>query len=204
MSRISLMIAHPKLLSEVKMHVFVRCTLWLCLLCPAYAFAQRPPISEPIRRDAVIDVLPSGYAALMPRAEEGAARAPGSVADAEALIATAARSGDARLIGRAEKILERHRGPRETPAVLRARAYIAQYRHDFETALALLDQAIARNPRDADSRLSRAQIMLVGGEVERARRECTALAVGTPRPPACWITGLHARSRRARPHGTRS
>lgn len=160
------------------MHVVVRCTLWLCLLCPAYAWAQRPAVSEPLRRDTVIDVLPSGYAALMPRADAGTSRSPGSVADADALIATAARSGDARLIGRAEKILERHRGPHETPAVLRSRAYIAQYRHDFDTALALLDRAIARDPRNADSRLARAQILLVGGEVERARRECTALAVG--------------------------
>ncbi|WP_189453250.1 tetratricopeptide repeat protein [Cognatilysobacter bugurensis] len=135
-------------------------------------------MSEPLRRDAVIDVLPSGYADVMPRAQANAKAAVGTVADANALIAIAARSGDARLIARAEKILERYRGRRETPDSLRAQAYVAQYRHDFDTALKLLDRAIERDPRDADARLSRAQILLVGGDVERARSECASLAVG--------------------------
>lgn len=160
------------------MRIALGCTLWLCLLFPVHALAQRPPVSEPMRRDAVIDVLPSGYAALMPKAEAPTSTARGGPDEAEALIATAARSGDARLIGRAERVLEPYRGQRETSQVLRLRAYIAQYRHEFDTALALLDRAIARDARDADARLARAQILLVGGHVERARRECASLVVG--------------------------
>lgn len=137
------------------------------------ALAQRPPAVVPERIDAVIERLPRGYAELVPQA-----RAPASLAGAQALLETGASTGDARLIARADAMLARVLGGRITPAHLRAQAYAAQYRHDFKTALGLLDRAIRLDPRDGDARLARAQILLVQGEIGQARRECASLALG--------------------------
>lgn len=144
------------------------------LALPLCALAQRPPAVVPVRSDTVIGTLPKGYAELVPRA---AASRP-TVAVAERMLATAARTGDARLVARADAILARIPNARPDPALLGARAYAAQYRHDFDAALAWLDEAIRLDPRDPDMRLARAQILLVQGELMRARSECAALAFG--------------------------
>jgi tetratricopeptide (TPR) repeat protein len=149
--------------------------MWLLpgLLWSACAFAQRPEASIPDSRNAVVEVLPKGYAALMPRRNRLS-----TVEEAQILLDTAARSGDARLIARADALLASYAGPRATPATLRARAHVAQYRHDFATALELLDRALKIDPRDGAARHARAQILLVQGEIGRARGECASLAVG--------------------------
>lgn len=146
---------------------------FLTLLFPLYALAQRPPAVVPKDPGSVIETLPKGYAQLMPRGQ-----ATSSLADAQALLAAAARSGDARLIARADAMLARFPAARSTPAALRAQAYAAQYRHDFPAALELLDRAITLDPRDGDARLSRAQIRLVQGRLDLARKDCAALALG--------------------------
>jgi len=135
------------------------------------AFAQRPPREVPASPDAVIERLPAGYAALEPSRTQ---RRP-AIADAEFLLATAARTGDARLAARADALLA---AMPSNARVLRARAFSAQHRHDFDDAVRLLDAEIQAHPRDGDARLSRAQIRLVQGRLDLARGDCAALALG--------------------------
>lgn len=153
--------------------------LLLALSLPLSAIAQRPPAVVPDDAATIVERLPAGYAELMPRVEAApATEAPGTSARIARLLATAASTGDARLVARAEALLAQLPPARDTPEVLHARAYAAQYRHDFPAALALLDRAIERDPRAGDARLARAQILLVQGQLERARDECAALALG--------------------------
>jgi tetratricopeptide (TPR) repeat protein len=101
------------------------------------------------------------------------------LAQIQTLLATAARSGDARLATRAEAMLSQlPRSVSDSSAGIQARAFAAQHRHDFARALELLDGLIARNPRDGAARLSRAQILLVQGRIDRARADCAALSLG--------------------------
>jgi tetratricopeptide (TPR) repeat protein len=60
-------------------------------------------------------------------------------------------------------------------ATLRVQADILQNRHDFASAMELLDRAIAQDPRDASTRLMRASIKLVGGHAAEARADCAAV-----------------------------
>lgn len=152
----------------------------LCLIMsfamPAMAFAQRPPLVMPERADAIVERLPKGYAALVP--ERPVITAAGRLAQAQLMLATAARTCDARLATRAEALLAGFPADDAPPAVIRARAYAAQHRHDFDVAVGLLDRLIRNHPRDGPARLSRAQILLVQGHLERARRDCAVLAFG--------------------------
>ena len=144
------------------------------LLASNAAFAGRPPLVVPGSPEVVLERLPRGYATLMPSA---APTAP--LTQVNALLATAARTGDARLAARAEAMLGRFpTADRAAPAVVKARAFAAQHRHDFVGALKLLDGLLARQPRDGEARLSRAQIRLVQGDLTGARADCTALALG--------------------------
>lgn len=153
-----------------------RLILSVMFALPGMAFAQRPPLMVPARADTIVERLPKGYAALMP--ERPVITAAGRLAQAQRLLATAARTGDARLATRAEALLAGFPAGDATPAVLRARAYAAQYRHDFDDAVGLLDRLVRSHPRDAAARLSRAQILLVQGHLDRARRDCAVLALG--------------------------
>lgn len=133
--------------------------------------AARPPAFIPSDPGQVLERLPAGYAAVG-RARPGAA----TQADVDRMLAMAGRSGDARLVSRAARALDGIAG-QDTTAALKARAYIAQYQHDFAAAAAFLDGAIARDPRDGSARLSRAQVHVVTGRLQRAREDCAALLV---------------------------
>lgn len=148
-----------------------------CLLSPFPALAKRPPLVVPAQDSEVIERLPKGYAALMPSGGATSTR-EARLARAQRLLETAARTGDTRLASHAEALLATFPGDDENPSLLRARAYAAQHRHEFGSAVALLDRAVALNPRDADARLSRAQIMLVQGRLAEVRSECASLALG--------------------------
>lgn len=148
----------------------------LMFLLPVVALAQRPPAVVPKRNDTVVERLPKGYAALMPGS--AAISAAGQLAQAERLLATAARTGDARLAARADALLDGFPAGDANLSLLRARAYAAQYRHDFDAAVGLLDRLIRNRPRDAEARFSRAQILLVQGHLDRAHRDCAVLALG--------------------------
>lgn len=140
----------------------------------AIACAGRPPLILPGNPGTVLERLPRGYAALMP----SASKAPPLV-QIEALLGIAASTGDNRLAARAEALLSQFpAGAAASPEVIKARAFVAQHRHDFVAALGLLDALVEREPRDGDARLSRAQILLVQGHLDRARRDCAALAFG--------------------------
>ena len=153
-------------------------TRWiLCfvlIMLPLQSFAQRPPMVVPAKADTVLERLPRGYAALVPQP-------PGakvSKREVQQLLLTAARTGDARLATRTEALLAKFPANTQDAEIIKARAFSAQHRHDFTGALRLLDGVIHSNPRDADARLSRAQIQLVQGRIDRARADCAALALG--------------------------
>lgn len=145
------------------------------LLCAAPVHAQRPPATIPRNADTVLERLPKGYAALMPTRTR-TATAP--ALQALQLLAAASRTGDARLAARADGLLQRSPSNSNNPQLLRARAYSAQHRHDFALALQTLDRLIALDARDGGARLARAQIQILQGRLDRARSDCTTLALG--------------------------
>lgn len=157
---------------------------WTLLLIavPFCALAQRPEMVVPTDPDTVLARLPNGYAELMPQAD---ARAPEktpaedrvAISRIQALLATAASAGDARLVARAEGALAQLPPTDDRAAVLLARAYAAQYRHEFSTARSLLDRLLQQSPRNASARLARAQMLLVQGDLKAARSDCVALAL---------------------------
>lgn len=152
-----------------------RCLLLAALvLLPLEALADRPPAVVPPDAATVIEKLPRGYAALVPDVSSK----PVPMARVQQFLATAARTGDARLAARAAGLLDRFPATDHSPDLLRARAYSAQHRHDFRAALKLLDTLVSSEPRDGDARLSRAQIHLVQGRLDLARADCAALALG--------------------------
>ncbi len=154
----------------------------LLLLTSAVAWATsdlsgRPAIFVPASTATVVERLPHGYAALEPAALGIASPAP-TLLEVEKLVETASRSGDARLAARAEALLAHVPVTADAATPMRVRAFLAQHRHDFKGALAILDAMIARWPRDGDARLSRAQVQLVQGRLDQARGDCVALALG--------------------------
>lgn len=153
----------------------MRSLLWFAVF---FAFspllAAKPAAVIPARADIVLEVLPRGYAALTPALKPAAI----SITQVHRLLNIAAATGDARLVARADAMLRRFPDASRSPEVLRARAYSAQHRHDFPTALRLLDQLIKTSPRDGDARMARAQIQLVQGRLRAARADCAALAFG--------------------------
>ena len=119
--------------------------------------------------------LPRGYSFLRPNAT---ITPTASVELAQVMLDTAVRTGDARLAERANGLLESGFRKPIPPDVLKLLARAAQYRHDFDRAKTLLDQAISARPRDAHARLYRAQISLIQGEIRRARADCAGLILG--------------------------
>ncbi|MDR7134487.1 Tfp pilus assembly protein PilF [Lysobacter niastensis] len=160
------------------------------LMMTSAAWAQRPPAVVPDDPDSVIARLPRGYAQLMPAALSAVpVKTPvASTAQARVFLTTAARTGDARLATRADALLARM--PERVDGVLLMRAFSAQHRHDFEGAVAWLDRLIARSPRNATARLSRAQIQVVLGRLELARGDCAALVLGIDAGDGLLCVGL--------------
>src|SRR4249919_2718212 len=144
----------------------------LCCAFANLAFAQRPPLERPRAAAVVVERLPRGYAAL-----ERTTQQP-RVAQAAALLSAAAATGDARLATRAESLLPATGAQANHLDVLRLRAFAAQHRHAFTDAARMLDAIAARAPRDGDTRLSLAQVHLVQGRLDLARRDCATLVLG--------------------------
>lgn len=122
----------------------------------ASVFAAPPPVRQPAP-DAIVLTLP--------------AQLP---AEPQHALAQALRSGDQRALGQIEARLS---GNQSLEALL-VRAYIAQHQHEFGRARVLLDQLIARAPRDVEARHVRADVLLAQGELRLAERDCAALVVG--------------------------
>ncbi|QNP40075.1 hypothetical protein [Lysobacter solisilvae (ex Woo and Kim 2020)] len=156
-------------------------TLACGLAVASMAHAGRPPLVVPDDAATVIEQLPPGYARLMPTTTAppaSMATPAAAMARVQQLLATASRNGDARLVARADALLARMPTQDVDADLLLARAFSAQHRHDFATAMALLDRAIAQSPRNAAAHLSRAQVQLVRGRLDLARADCTALVLG--------------------------
>ncbi len=134
------------------------------------AQAQAPPPYVPRQDSTVLTRVPRAYAAW--REDESRIDTPAAL---ESVLADAARSGDARLLGRVQLQLERY--PADTPRldVALARIWIAQHRHDFSAARGQLDALIARQPRFASAIAMRAHLNLTQGRLHDSQRDCAAL-----------------------------
>ncbi|GAB6195283.1 tetratricopeptide repeat protein [Lysobacter xanthus] len=145
----------------------------IALASSGQARAQRPPARIPSNPDEVLERLPAGFSA-------ATAHRPGRTAPPQqilSMLALAATTGDTRLSERAQRLLDAY--PRNTPntEIVRARAFAAQHRHDFAESLMQLERLLALSPRDGDALLSRAQIQLVQGRVDRTRVDCGRLSL---------------------------
>lgn len=84
--------------------------------------------------------------------------------------------GDPRYLGQAQAVLASWWNEPETPtAVLLLRATIRQNAHEFDAALADLDEVIRRQPTNAQAWLTEASILQVQARYEEARRACRPL-----------------------------
>jgi Tfp pilus assembly protein PilF len=87
---------------------------------------------------------------------------------------------DPRYYGYAEAALAPWLNNNPTPEALTLQATLYQNRHEFNTALTLLAQALARQPRLAQAWLTRAVILEVQGDYGGALKNCMALTKLAP------------------------
>ena len=116
---------------------------------------------------------------------------PAAKAAARALIAQGRIAGDSRLVGAATGVLLPFMSAPDAETLYLV-ATARQYQHDFTGALALLDQALALQPSDANALLSRATINIVLGKFDLATPDCARIAA-LPRPDLgflCQSTAL--------------
>lgn len=173
--------------------------LFAMLAC-ASSWAAKPPVEVPLRGNTLVERLPRGY-----RTASDAARTPpkaATLATVQSLLHAAQRTGDARIAARAEAVLGAlPAASRRGRDGLLLGAMLAQHRHDFPTALRLLGDLLRAEPLDATARHTRAQIHLVQGRIDEARRDCASLLVrdaGTGSVCVAAIalrTGRHAQAR---------
>ncbi len=99
-----------------------------------------------------------------------------AVALADAYYAVARADGDPRYLGYAQAALARWWRDADAPTpVLVSRATILQSNHEFDRALADLDRALAREPRNGRALLVRATVRTVQGRFAEARADCPRL-----------------------------
>ena len=85
--------------------------------------------------------------------------------------------GDPRFLGQAQAILTPWwNEPSPPPSALLLRATIRQNAHEFDQALADLDQVLAMQPTNAQAWLTKASILQVQARYDEARRACQRLA----------------------------
>lgn len=129
---------------------------------------------KPERDEVVLERLPAGWrtAERTPAEElrrqlrgEGAPRA-GSLEQAREFIRTAQRTSDARYLGYAEGLIAKT--PEETEALM-LRAYIAQHRHRFAEALAMIERVLEREPKHTQALLTQVSILQVQGRYAEAK-----------------------------------
>ena len=109
-----------------------------------------------------------------------AAAAPNDVARAVALADAyyriARSEGDPRYLGYAQAALAPWwKDPEAPTAVLVARATILQSNHEFDRAVADLDRAVAREPKNGRALLVRSTVLTVQGKYAEARADCPKL-----------------------------
>ena len=96
-------------------------------------------------------------------------------AASRAMINEGRAAGDGRLVGASLGLLRPFMAAQDAE-VLTLAATARQYQHDFPGALALLDQAIALDPRDANSLLIRATVHIVRGDFALAQADCQRIS----------------------------
>jgi len=95
-------------------------------------------------------------------------------------IDAARELGDPRYLGQAQAALTPWWTEADPPtAALLLRATVKQSQHDFSGALRDLDRLVAREPTNAQARLTRATVLTVQGRYADARQDCAALAQRT-------------------------
>lgn len=137
----------------------------------------------PAHDEVVLEVLPTRLdpglrqteaLRLQARARPGDAALAVDVA--RRYVETSRRLGDPRFLGYAEATLSPWRVPSEAPVdVLVLQAIVLQSRHQFEAAVQLLEQALHRDPGQAQAWLTLASIHQVRGDAAAARRACLPL-----------------------------
>ena len=167
--------AHPPRL------LFVRITFLVSLLLSPVAAQAAPFI--PARDDVVLEVLPD---AADSQARGLRARQRALAADPHNLtraldvargdLALSRSLGDPRYLGRAQAALAPWPASAHVPAVLLLRAIIAQSNHDFDGALAMLAEVLARDPRNAQAWLTRAAIHQAQADYRAALADCGQFA----------------------------
>ncbi len=131
----------------------------------------------------VLERLPLRAAAQnreLDRLKQAALAAPGNANAATALANAyyqiARADGDPRYLGYAQAALKTWWNDAEAPTpVLVARATILQSDHQFDRALADLERALVREPRNGRALLVRATVLTVQGKYAQARAECPKL-----------------------------
>jgi hypothetical protein len=154
--------------------------LLTCLLAAPLAALAAPPVATEVARDEVVATQ------LLPRALKAALARPAAdpeqrLGAAQRLIEAGRASGDPRTLGYAEAQLAAWPADDERTPVeaLLLHATIAQARHDFERARALLARVLERSaPQSAahlQALLTRANVALVVGDHTAARSDCARL-----------------------------
>lgn len=144
----------------------------------------RPPAAsdQPLSDDTVVATLQTDGRRVSPdlKAALRASRAtPGDLplakAAARLLIDEGRAAGDSRLVGAALGILRPFIAAPDAETLYLS-AVARQYQHDFPGALALLDDAIRRDPGDVNAVLTRATIQTVLGRFDLASADCQRLS----------------------------
>jgi Tfp pilus assembly protein PilF len=159
--------------------------------------AAAAPAAAPAR-DAVVEthlLSPAVKASLRALAAGAAADDPQQrFVEVRRLIEAGRAGGDPRTLGYAEALLaawpaEAADAPVEA---LVLRATILQSRHEFAAARALLDRALARQPRQPQALLTRATIAQVQGDYALARSDCERLREQAPAAAAVCLAAADA------------
>jgi predicted Zn-dependent protease len=133
---------------------------------------------RPADGQATLLVLPESlYVAQAARAVDAA----GAARQAAEYLRVARTTGDARFLGRAGAVIRPWQDREPVPvAIDLLAAELAQQRHDFDDARQRLDRILMAQPRDVQSLLMRANIGLLTGDFDAARRDCLlVLQAGT-------------------------
>lgn len=117
----------------------------------------------------------AGLRAAMQAARDRPGDLPAAKTAARALIAEGRGAGDSRLVGAALGVLRPHLADPDAET-LHLAATARQYQHDFPGALALLDDALRRDPQMIDALLSRAFVQMVQGRFDLAAPDCEAIS----------------------------
>jgi tetratricopeptide (TPR) repeat protein len=160
----------------------LRCAAGLAALLAAAAVAAAPFV--PSDDAQVLERLPARNTPQfreLKSLKDASARAPDdlrlAVALATAYVRASRVEGDPRFLGYAQAALAPWwKNPDAPTPVLVLRATILQGSHRFDPAIADLNRASQRDPRNAQAVLTRATVLTVQGKYDEARTDCRRLA----------------------------